>query len=262
MGSLSNYAENAFLGMILGSAYSPPSTVYLALSTADPTEDGSGLAEPGYTGYARKAITFGAAASRRVTQSATVTFDQCTAGSAVVTHWALFDAASGGNMLAYGALNASKNVVAGNTPSVVSGEVYVEITGEIANYAANNGLDRMFRNQAWTLPSSWYVALVTATVSATDTGSTLTEPGGNAYARTSVGASPWAAVSGGASQNNNVIQYPTPTGSWGTVVGIAVVDAASNGNLLFYDNDGVTDQAVGDGDDVSFAIGALDVSLS
>lgn len=262
MGSLSDYAENAVLGMILGTAYSPPATVYLGLSTADPLDDGSGLAEPGYTGYARKAITFGAAASRRVTQSATVTFDQCTAGSATVTHWALFDAVSGGNMLAHGALAASKSVVAGNTPSVASGEVYVEITGEFSNYAGNNALDRMFRNQAWTLPSAWYVALVTATAAETDTGSTITEPAGNAYARTSVGASPWAAVSGGASQNNNVIQFPTPTGPWGTVVGIAVVDAATNGNMLFYDNDGVTDQAIGDSDDVSFAIGALDVSLS
>jgi len=261
MGSLSDFAENKVLGMVLGVAYTPPAAVYLGLSTADPGDDGAGLVEPGYTGYARKAIAFGAAASGRVTQSATVTFDQCTAGSATVTHWALFDAASGGNMLAHGALVAAKNIVAGNTPSVAGGQIYVEITGEFSHYAANSALSRMFRNQAWTLPAAWYVALVSAPVAVTDTGSTLTEPAGSAYARTSVGASPWTAVSGGAAQNNNLIQLPTPTGSWGTVVGMAVVDAASNGNVLFFDND-MVDQAISESDDVSFASGALTVSLS
>jgi len=261
MGSLSNHAEDKILGMVLGVAYTPPATVYLALSTADPLDDASGLAEPGYTGYARKAIAFGAAATGRVTQNAQVTFDQCTAGSATVTHWALMDAPSGGNMLAHGALAASKNIVAGNTPSVASGQVYVEITGEMSHYAANSALDRMFRNQAWTLPSAWYVALVTATVAATNTGATITEPAGNNYGRTSVGSSPWATVSGGASENNNAITFPTPSGSWGTVVGMALCDASSGGNMLFFDND-VTDQAIGSGDTVSFAIGALDVSLT
>ncbi|MBK8128057.1 MAG: hypothetical protein IPK53_03645 [bacterium] len=261
MGSLSDFGENAVLGMFLGVAYTPPATVYLGLSTADPLDTAAGLAEPSYTGYARKAITFGAAAAGRVTQSATVTFDQCTAGTATVTHWALFDASTAGNMLAHGALAVSKNIVAGNTPSVASGQVYVEITGEFGQSAVHSALNRMFRNQAWTLPSSWYVALTTVAVTSTDTGSTITEPSGNAYARTTVGASPWAAVSGGASQNNNLIQFPTPTGTWGTVVGMAVVDAASAGNVLFFDND-MTDQAVGTSDDVSFAIGALDVSLT
>lgn len=100
-----------------------PATVYL-LKHGRSVDTAAGLAEPGYTGYARKAITFGAAAAGRVTQSATVTFDQCTAGSATVTHWALFDASTAGNMLAHGALAASKSIVAGNTPSVASGQVY------------------------------------------------------------------------------------------------------------------------------------------
>jgi hypothetical protein len=51
------------------------------------------------------------------------------------------------------------------------------------------------------------------------------------------------------------------SGSWGTIVAAAVVDAVSAGNLLFYDN-GVTDQAVDINDTVSFNTSAFTVSIS
>lgn len=265
MGSLSDYAENELLDHALGTAYTAVSTVYLALHTADPTDAGSG-AEIGYTGYARTAITFGAAASRRVTQSGVVTFPASTGGSGTASHWAVWDASSSGNMLAHGALGASKSIVSGNTPSVASGEVYVEIsTGHVSDYLANNWLDLMFRNQTFTAPSN-YVGLTTATVSDSNTGTSITEVSGGAYARVQVnesgGASPaWGTASSGATDNQQAISFATATASWGTVTSTVICDASTNGNLLFYDNDTV-DQAVGTDDDVSFAIGALDVSLT
>lgn len=268
MGSISNYLENELLDHVLNqNTYSPPSTVYLGLSTADPLDDGSGLSEPSGGGYARQAITFGAASSRRVTQNADVTFPQATADWGTITHWALFDAATGGNMLAHGSLASSKNVVSGNTPSVASGEVYVEFSsGYISNYLANALLDFAFRNQSYTAPST-YVALTTATISDSDTGSTITEPSGNGYGRKLVnpngGSAPtWGTVSGGTTDNDDNIDIgPASGGSWGTIVATALVDASTAGNLLFYDN-GVTDQEVGDGDTYRFSAGDFDVSLS
>ena len=101
MGSLSDYAEKKVLDHVLKVAsYSPPATIYVGLSTADPTDAGSGWADPTYTGYARKPITFGAAAARSIAQNALVTFDNCTAGTSIVPYWGLFDALSGGNLLA------------------------------------------------------------------------------------------------------------------------------------------------------------------
>ena len=44
-------------------------------------------------------------------------------------------------------------------------------------------------------------------------------------------------------------------------VALAIVDALTAGNLLFYDN-GVADQAVGNGDTVRFPAGDLDISMS
>lgn len=265
MGSLSDYLENELLDHVCNGAYTPVATVYLALHTADPTDDGSG-AEANYTSYARTAITFGAAASRRVTQSGAVTFPASTGGSNTVTHWGVWDASSVGNLLAHGAFTASKVIVSGNTPSVASGEVYVEYSaGEISNYLANTLLDFAFRNQAFTQPAT-YVALVTATVADTDTGSTITEPSGGAYARVQVnvngGASPtWDAAASGVVDNTHDVAFAEATASWGTVVGVAIVDAASAGNLLLYDN-AMTDQAVGSGDTVTFPAGDLDLVMT
>src|SRR5690242_4060466 len=114
MGSLSNYGETALVKHIVReTAYSPAATLYLALCTADPGEAATGASMneiANSNGYARTAITFGAVASRRVTQNATVTFPAATGGQGTATHWAVVDSAThgAGNVLAYGALTNSK----------------------------------------------------------------------------------------------------------------------------------------------------------
>lgn len=268
MGSLSNYAENALLNhLTTNSAYTSVATIYLALATADPTDAATGASMnevANSNNYSRKAIAFGAAASRRVTQSGTVTYDAASGSWGTITHWAIVDSAThgAGNILAYGALSESKAVISGNTPSVASGQVYVEITANtgLSNYAANGFLDRMFRNQAFTVSAN-YVSLHTATCSDSAAG---TEVSGGSYARKEVdsvgGVAPaWEAVSGGAVQNADVITLATATASWGTIVAMAIFDASTSGNMLWYDND-VVDQAVGTSDVVQFTAGALDLS--
>lgn len=271
MGSLSDFSENELLDHVFNAAYTAPTTIYLALCTADPTDAGTGASmneAANANAYARTAITFGAAASRRVTQNADVTFPQASGAWGTVTHWAITDNATygAGNMLAHGAFGTSKSIVSGNTPKVVSGEVYVEISaGEVSDYLANNWLDLMFRNQTFTKPAT-YIALVDTIVTDADTGTTISEPAGGSYARVQVnvngGVSPtWDLAVAGALDNTHEILFPTATASWGTIVGVSIVDAATVGNALFYDND-MADQAVGIDDVVSFAAGALDVSLS
>jgi len=265
MGSIADFLENELLDHVCNAAYTPPATVYLGLSTADPLDTGAGLAEPSGNGYVRKAITFAAAASRQVAQNADVDFDQATGSWGTITHWALFDAESAGNMMAHGALAASKEVVSGNTPSVASGEVTVSWNaGYISNYLANISLDFAFRNQTFTAPDT-YCALTTATIADADTGSTITEPS-DGYARKQVnvngGASPtWDLAAAGALDNTHNVDIGPATGAWGTIVALAIVDALTVGNLLLYDN-AVADQAVGDGDTVRFPAGDLDISMS
>lgn len=269
--SLSNYAENALLDHIFNTAYTAAATLYLALCTADPTDaaTGASMNEVANSGsYARTAIAFSAASAKRVTQNGDVTFPQASGSWGTITHWAIVDNATygSGNVLAYGAFTASKSVVSGNTPRVPSTTVYVEVSGNVGVSTANSLLDLMFRNQAYSKPAT-YLALTTATIADTNTGSTITEPSGNNYSRLLVningGASPtWDLSVNGNVDNTHALTMPTPSGSWGTVVAAAIVSASSAGNLLFFDNTNVVDQAVGNGDTVQFAIGAFDVTLS
>ena len=271
MGSLTNYAENKLIDHACGTAYTPASSLYLALATADPGEAATGasmneVANSG--GYSRQAITFGAAASRKVEQSGALNWT-ATGSWGTVTHWAIVDSAThgAGNALAYGAFTIAKQVVNGNTPSVSTAEIDVEITtGGASNYLVHKILDLMFRNVAFTAPATHYVALSATTLSDTSTGSSFTELSGSGYARKALnntgGSSPtWTVASSGASENSGTVNFGTAGASWGTLVAMCTCDAASAGNMLFYDN-GVADQAIGTSDPVSFATGALDVSLS
>jgi hypothetical protein len=271
MGSLSDYSELELLDHVFNAAYSPAATVYLALCTADPTDAGTGASmnECADSGsYARKAITFGAANARSIAQSGTVTFDAATGSWGTASHWAIVDSGThgAGNMLAHGSLSESKSIVSGNTPSVASGQVTVSFSaGEISTYLANKLLDLMFRNQAYSKPAT-HVALAVSALADADTDITAKECSGTSYARVQVningGSSPtWDLAASGALDNTHAITFPAAGGSWSTIVGVGICDAASGGNLLFYDN-AMADQAVGTGDTVSFAIGALDVEMS
>lgn len=281
MGSLSNYGENYFLDHIFNSGQTLPGTVYLCLCTADPTDAATGASMnevANANGYVRTAITFGAPSTRRTTQSAIVTFPQASGAWGTVTHWAICDSNTygAGNVLAHGAFGSSFSPVSGNTPSVASGQVYVEITA-IANIGfttacVHNMLSHMFRNTSYTSPAgNTFIALLNAVGADSDsTMADCTEVSGTGYAREEVnpngGGSPaWTSASAGAISNGGAITFDTPgAGGWTQVVGIAIVDALTGtaANVLAYDNSNVVDQTPAQNDTVQFADGALDISMS
>ena len=80
MGSITDFLELELLDYLCNAAYPPPTSVFVALCTADPTDTATTLAgiEVSNSGaaYARTGITFSAAASRQVVQSGNVQFPQ------------------------------------------------------------------------------------------------------------------------------------------------------------------------------------------
>ena len=278
MGSKTDFAEDAMLDHVFNKvSYTPPTTVYVALCTADPTDiaTGASMSEVANSnGYVRTAITFGAAAARQITQSGAVTFPQASGGGwGTVTHWALVSIQTygSGDVLAHGAFTASKVINDGNTPSIATTELYVNFTaGEISDYLANIWLDRMFRNQAFTTPDTYIAGIITNPVTDGMTGSTITEPSGNGYARELIdenGGTPpvWDLASGTTptvvDNSDDVDLGPASGGNWGTVIAVAICDAITVGNMLMYDND-MTDQAVDDGDTMRLPAGDLDMQCS
>lgn len=129
--SNSNYLEQNILSWIAGTDMpAAPTTVYVALSTADPGEAGTGIAEPaGADGYARVAVTFGGIASG--TDAATmsndidVAFGPATADWGDITHFAVFDAATAGNMLRHASLSAPVTINNGDSATFAVGALTI-----------------------------------------------------------------------------------------------------------------------------------------
>lgn len=130
MAGKSDYLENALLdGVLGGTNFTQPATVYVALFTAAPSDAGGGTEVSGGS-YARKAVTnnstnFPAAASGSKSNGAAITFVTPTASWGVVTHFGIFDALSGGNLLYWAALSASQTIASGNTVSFAVGALVI-----------------------------------------------------------------------------------------------------------------------------------------
>jgi hypothetical protein len=126
-----------------------------------------------------------------------------------------------------------------------------------SDYLEDKVLEHVFGGNAYSAPSTLYVALYT--VAPTDTGGG-TEVSGGAYVRkasafTVSGTNPTQA------SNSAAIEYPTATANYGTVVAVGIFDALTSGNLLAYANL-TASKVVSTGDVFRFNSGDLDVTLA
>lgn len=129
MSAASDYLENKVLDHVLGNTtYTPAGTLYLGLWTADDgLESGTLTSEVSGGSYARKAITFAAASGGSAATNATVTFDAATANWGTITHVAVMDASTAGNVLFHGAVTTSKTIESGDTFQVSSGNLTISL---------------------------------------------------------------------------------------------------------------------------------------
>lgn len=140
----------------------------------------------------------------------------------------------------------------------------------MSDYLENRIIDWLFRGQTFSPPAGLHVGLLTAAPSDSGGG---TEVSGNGYARVNLSPSltNWAGTQAagstvastgntGTTSNNSAINFPTPTGSWGTVTHFGIYDAATAGNLLFFAAVTIP-KSIAQNDVVSFAAGALTVQI-
>jgi hypothetical protein len=127
MAEMSNYLENALINATLrNTSYTSPTTVYLALYTNDPTDADTGTEVTG-NAYARQAITFGAPSNGVTSNTAAIEFPQATGSWGTVTHIAIRDALTSGNMLYHSPLDASKTIATGDVFRVAIGSLSVTL---------------------------------------------------------------------------------------------------------------------------------------
>mgnify|MGYP001023485522 FL=1 len=104
-----------------------PTAWYLALFTSNPADDASGTeVSTSGTAYARQSAAF-TVSGDTASNSAAIEFPTATASFGTVSHVAVFDAASSGNLIAYAALTSSKAIDTGDVFRVPSGDLDITL---------------------------------------------------------------------------------------------------------------------------------------
>lgn len=124
--SFTNFLETELLDHVFGgNAYTAPATLYVGLFTAAPGEAGGGTELSG-NAYARQSVAM-TVSGNTASNSANVEFPAATGNWGTVTHAAIFDASTGGNMLAYATLTSSKVVETGDILRFSTGQLQVTL---------------------------------------------------------------------------------------------------------------------------------------
>ena len=122
------------------------------------------------------------------------------------------------------------------------------------NFLETEILDHVFAGAAYTAPSTLYLGLFTGAPGEAGGG---TELSGSAYVRKAIAFT----TSGDTTSNNAAVEFPTATGSWGTVTHVGVFDALTSGNLMVYATLSAS-KAVASGDVFRVPSGDLDITLN
>ena len=127
MAEISNYLENALInGTLRATTFTAPTTVYISLHTADPTDAGSGTEVSGGS-YIRQSATFAAPSNGASASNADVTFPQATGNWGTIGWIGIWDAQTTGNMLYHTALDTSKAIDTGDIFKIASGSLTVTL---------------------------------------------------------------------------------------------------------------------------------------
>ena len=136
---LTHYASNKVLDLIAGRANSVQlgsTSLFVGLSTTTPVAAGTNVTEPSGNGYARVLIgaygqtatyKVGTAASGASTNTDIIFFPEATGAWGSCTYFLIYDAVSGGNLIAFGALTAPISPVSGDVPIVRVGDLDITL---------------------------------------------------------------------------------------------------------------------------------------
>lgn len=115
-GDISDFHANDALDEVVnGTELVSPTNFHVGLSTTAPNSDGTNVTEPVGASYARVAVTsatgsWDAASNGGTANTNDITFPQATGSWGTVTHWVIYDASTGGNLLFFATLGASQAV--------------------------------------------------------------------------------------------------------------------------------------------------------
>jgi hypothetical protein len=132
MSSFSDYTENLVLNWLLTTnSATRPTAWYVGLFTAAPSDTGGGTEVSG-SAYARKVtgtISVSGTSPTTATNSAAIEFAAASGGNwGTVTHAAIFDALTAGNMLAWAPLTTSRTINDGDVFRIPASSLNITLT--------------------------------------------------------------------------------------------------------------------------------------
>lgn len=144
MAAWSNWAENKIADHVFrGVAWTAPTALHVALFTAAPSDAGGGTEVTGgsyarvnlapsttnwaATNAAGSTVNPSAGTSGTTSNNVAITFPTATADWGTVTHVAIFDAATAGNMVVWGALTSPQVVNSGGTFSFAISQLQFQV---------------------------------------------------------------------------------------------------------------------------------------
>ena len=143
MAAMSDYLENKVIDWLFrGQTFSPPAGLHVGLLTAAPSDTGGGTEVSG-NNYARvnlapslanwagtqaaASTTASTGTTGTTSNNSAISFPTPSGSWGTVTHFAVYDAASAGNLLFYSALTISKTIAQNDVVSFAAAALTVQI---------------------------------------------------------------------------------------------------------------------------------------
>lgn len=125
--AFSSYIDNKLIDHLLGSGtYTKPSSLYVALYVGDPNSGGTEISTSG-SAYTRKLATF-SISTNTARNTADIEWSIATSNWGTITHAAIYDASTGGNMLVVAPLVTSKTIGIGDVLRILATTLVVTLT--------------------------------------------------------------------------------------------------------------------------------------
>lgn len=135
-GTFGDHLESGVLNHVFGGyTYTPPANIYIALSRADPTDDGTGLNEPAFaSGYQRLEVannktSWTYANANALANAIDFVFTEATGPWGTITHFALYAESGVGSvkLLGHADLTTPKSIDAGDSPKFAAGDLDIQL---------------------------------------------------------------------------------------------------------------------------------------
>lgn len=130
---ISTYFLNCIMGNVFHSKTNPalPESMYIGLSSTTPEVDGSGVTEPSGGSYERVAFTaLSEPENGTITNAQDIEFPESTSDWGTMTHYVLYDAKTGGNLLVYGNLEKTRVIQSDSQARFLAGKISIALQNE------------------------------------------------------------------------------------------------------------------------------------